>query len=133
MFWTGASATLVRATNADTSAEVRAGLFVFVSEGTANGNNGYTLTTDDPIALDTTALVFVQSSGAGQVVAGLGLTKTGNSIDVGAGAGIIVNADNLQVDTAVVVTKFCSEYRGWCIGSNHRDSQSKTLATCLLE
>ena len=104
--WSGSASTLTRATNASTSATVKAGLFVFVSEGTANGNNGYTLTTDDPIVLDTTALVFVQSSGAGQIVAGAGLTKTGNSIDVGFGSGIIVNADNIQVDTAVVVTKF---------------------------
>ena len=104
--WTGAAVALTRATIADTSAEVRAGLFVFVSEGTASGNNGFTLTTDDPITLGTTALVFTQSSGAGQVTAGLGLTKTGNSIDIGSGAGITVNADNIQVDTAVVVTKF---------------------------
>lgn len=104
--WTGASSTLTRATNADISAEVRAGAFVFVSEGTANGNNGYTLTTDDPILLGTTALVFTQTSGAGQITAGSGLTKTGNQLDVGAGAGITVNADGIQVNTAVVVTKF---------------------------
>lgn len=104
--WSGASATLVRATNADTSVEVRAGLFTFVSEGTANGNNGFTLTTDDPIALGTTALSFTQTSGAGQIIAGAGVTKTGNQLDVGAGFGVIVNADTVQVDPAVVVTKF---------------------------
>lgn len=104
--WTGAAATLTRAANADTSAEVRAGLFIFVSEGTANGNNGYTLTTDDPISLGTTALVFAQTSGAGQIVAGAGLTKAGNQIDVTGGPGIIVNADNIQIDPAIVPTKF---------------------------
>jgi hypothetical protein len=104
--WTGAAATLTRTTNANTNAQVRAGLFVFISEGTLNGNNGFTLTTDDPIALGTTALVFAQTSGAGQIVAGAGLTKTGNQIDVGSGTGIIVNADNIQIDPAVVPTKF---------------------------
>lgn len=104
--WTGAAATLTRATNADTSAEVRAGLYVFVSEGTLNGDNGFTLTTDDPIALNTTALTFTQTSGAGQIVAGAGLTKSGNQIDVGTGTGIIVNADSIQIDPAVVPTKF---------------------------
>lgn len=104
--WTGAGATLTRAAIADTSAEVRAGLFVFVSEGAVNGNNGYTLTTVNPILLDTTALVFTQSSGAGQLIAGAGLTKTGNSIDVGSGLGILVNADNIQINPALIPTKF---------------------------
>ena len=104
--WSGASTALTRATNANTSAVVRSGLFVFTTEGTSNGDNGYTLTTINPIVLETTALVFTQTTGAGQILAGAGLTKTGNSIDVGSGSGIIVNADNIQVDTAVVVTKF---------------------------
>lgn len=74
-------ATWTRATNADISAEVKAGLFLFVSEGTTNGNNGYTLITDDPITLGTTQLTFSQTSGAGQVLAGTGLTKTGNTLN----------------------------------------------------
>ena len=95
--WTSATAALTRATNADISAEVRAGLFVFVSEGTVNGNNGYTLTTDDPIVLGTTSLVFTQFSGAGQITAGGGLTKNGNQLDIGSGAGITVNPDDIQI------------------------------------
>lgn len=47
-----------RATDANASSEVTAGLSVFVSEGTANGNTVWDLTTDDPITLGTTALVF---------------------------------------------------------------------------
>src|SRR5437764_12386180 len=43
-----------RATDADVSAEVTAGLFTFVAEGTANGDNGFVLTTNDPIVLATT-------------------------------------------------------------------------------
>lgn len=104
--WAGASTALVRATNADTSAEVKAGLFVFASEGTTNGNNGFSLTTDDPIVLGTTALTFTQVSGAGQIIAGAGLAKTGNQLDVGQGTGIIVSADSIAVDPAVVVRKF---------------------------
>lgn len=92
-----------RATDADISAEVTAGLYVFVSEGTVNGDNGFTLTTNDPIVLGTTALVFVQSTGAGQIVAGAGITKTGNQLDVGAtaGGGITVAADGIGVDSSV--------------------------------
>jgi len=92
---------LTRAVDADSSSEVTSGMFVFVEEGTVNGNNGYVLTTDQPITLDTTPLSFTQFSGAGQIVAGAGLTKTGNQIDVGAGNGITVNADNIALATTV--------------------------------
>jgi hypothetical protein len=95
--------TWTRTTNADISAEVKAGLFVFVSEGTANGNNGYTLTTDDPITLGTTQLTFTQTSGAGQIVAGAGLTKTGNTIDVGGTADrITINADTVDIASTYI-------------------------------
>lgn len=102
----GSASPLTRATNADISAEVRSGLFVFVSEGVAGGSNGYTLTTPDPIALDTTSLTFIQTSGAGQITAGAGLTKTGNVLDIGTGTGITVAADSIAIDPAVVARKF---------------------------
>ena len=71
-----------RSTDADTSAEVTAGVFVFVEEGTTNADSGWVLTTDNPITLGTTSLTFVQFSGAGQITAGHGLTKTGNTLAV---------------------------------------------------
>lgn len=91
-----------RATDADVSSEVTAGLFVFVTEGTTNADSGWVLTTNDPITLGSTALTFTQFSGAGQVVAGNGLTKTGNTLDVvTANSGrIVVNADSIDLATA---------------------------------
>ncbi len=71
-----------RATDANVSAEVTSGMFCFVEEGTVNGDNGFVLTTNDAITLDSTALSFVQFSGAGQVIAGAALTKSGNTLDV---------------------------------------------------
>lgn len=99
--YNGSATPLTRATNSDTSAEVKSGLFVFVSEGSIGSSNGYTLVTPDPIVLDTTGLTFVQTSGAGQITAGLGLTKTGNVLNVGQGTGIVVNADDIAVDSTV--------------------------------
>jgi hypothetical protein len=104
--WSGASSALVRATNADTSAEVKSGLFVFVTEGTANADNGYTLITNDPITLGTTALVFTQTSGAGQISPGTGMTKTGNTLNVIAGTGMVANADDMAIDITVVTRKY---------------------------
>jgi phage-related tail fiber protein len=93
--------TLTRATDANLSSELPTGTFAFVSEGTTNADAGFVLTTNAPITLDTTALAWTQFSGAGQITAGTGLTKTGNSIDVGtASTGrIVVNPDNIDLAT----------------------------------
>jgi len=80
-------------------------LFTFVTEGTANGNFGFVLATDDPIVLDTTTLTFTQFSGAGQITAGAGLTKSGSTLNVGQGMGLTVNADDVAVDFAAVQAK----------------------------
>ena len=53
-----------RTTDADTSAEVTSGMFFWVTEGTANGDKAFELTTDDPIVLGTTPLTFQQFAGA---------------------------------------------------------------------
>jgi hypothetical protein len=95
--------TVQRATDADVSADVTAGLFVFVAEGTAAADNGYVLTTNDSITLNTTGLTFTQFSGAGQITAGNGLTKTGNTIDaVGTSNRISVSADAIDIDANYV-------------------------------
>jgi len=56
---------LTRATDFDQDAEVTAGAFMFIEEGSANGDEGWVLTTNDPITVDTTALTFAQFSTAG--------------------------------------------------------------------
>lgn len=94
-----ASGAAVRATDFDASGDVARGAFVFVQEGTANADSGWVLTTDGAITVGTTALAFTQFSGAGQITAGAGLTKTGNTINAVAHAdgSIVANADSLQV------------------------------------
>lgn len=93
----GVAYVLTRTADADTSAKVTTGLYVFASEGTVNADASFVLTTNDAITLNTTALTFSQFSGAGQITAGNGLTKTGNTLDVGAGNGISVAADSVAV------------------------------------
>ena len=78
----GSGSAMTRATDADADAEVTAGMFVFVEEGTANADNGYVLTTDGSITVGSTSLTFTQFSGAGQIVAGDGLLKSGNTLSV---------------------------------------------------
>jgi hypothetical protein len=81
----GAAGTMTRSTDADTSAEVRPGMFAFVAEGTANGDKGFVLTTDAPITLDTTGLTFTQFSGSGSVTGTASrIDVTGNQVDISA-------------------------------------------------
>jgi hypothetical protein len=86
-----------RAADFDTSAKVTSGAFTFVEEGTVNADSGWVLTTDGAITLGTTNLAFTQFSGAGQLDAGAGLVKTGNQLNVGAGTGIAVGADDVAL------------------------------------
>ena len=79
-----ASGAASRSTDADTSAKVTTGMYVFVSEGTVSADMGYVLTTNDAITLGTTALSFTQFSGAGQITAGSGIIKNGNELSVDA-------------------------------------------------
>ena len=74
-----------RATDSEVSSKVTSGMFTFVEEGATGASNGYVLSTANPITLGTTALTFVQFSGAGQVLAGTGLAKTGNTLSISTG------------------------------------------------
>jgi hypothetical protein len=71
-----------RSTDADLAAELTSNFAVFVEEGTLNADQGYVLTNDGAITIGTTALVFTQFTGLGQIVAGTGLDKTGNTLDI---------------------------------------------------
>lgn len=99
--YVAATGTWSRATDADTDAEVTAGMFTFVTEGTLGADSGWVLTTNDTIVLGTTLLAFTQFSGAGQVVAGSGMTKSGSTLDIGTASNtrIVVNADSIDLAT----------------------------------
>ena len=89
-----------RATDADTATEFNSGVFFFVEQGTLNADSGWVLTTDTAITFGSTAIAFAQFSGAGQIDAGNGLTKTGNTINASVGTGIALVSDEIRIDTA---------------------------------
>jgi hypothetical protein len=94
---------LTRATDSDTTLKLTAGTFVFVEEGTNNADNGFVCTTDGSITIGTTGITWVQFSGAGQVIAGDGLTKTGNTLNVvGTANRITANADSIDIASTYV-------------------------------
>jgi len=95
-----ASGAWTRATDFDNSPdiEVSPGTFFFVEEGTTQADNGYVVSNDGAITIGTTEIVFVQFSGAGQITAGAGLTKSGNTLDVvGTADRITVNTDSVDI------------------------------------
>lgn len=99
----GAAFILTRSTDMNQDVEFP-GSFEFVEEGTANADNGYVCTTNMPITIGTTGIDWTQFSGAGQITAGTGLTKSGNTIDVATASAsrIVVNADSIDLATTGV-------------------------------
>jgi uncharacterized cupin superfamily protein len=87
-----------RSVDADENSEVTSGLYTFAEEGTINANSGWVLTTADPITLGSSQLDFTQFSGAGQITAGAGLTKSANTLNViGTTDRITANADSIDI------------------------------------
>ena len=97
----GTNGVLTRASDFDSSGEITAGAFCFVAEGTTNADAGFVVTTNDDITLDGTGINFTQFSGAGQITAGTGLTKSGNTI---AATGTLADIAGLAVtDGGIIV------------------------------
>ena len=98
IYTVNASGAPTRATDFDADSEVTGGAFFFAEEGSVNADNGFVLTNDGAITVGTTALTFTQFSGAGQVIAGSALTKSGNTLNVGVDdSSIEVSSDALRV------------------------------------
>ena len=94
---------LTRTVDADEDSEITPGAFTFVEEGTVGANNGYVCTNVGAITVGTTAITFVQFSGAGSVIAGDGLTKTGNTLNaVGTNNRISISADAIDISSSYV-------------------------------
>jgi hypothetical protein len=90
-----------RSTDCDTAAELTSNFAVFVEQGTVNADQGYVLTNDGAITVGTTALTFTQFTGLGQIVAGTGLDKTGNTLDIDS---TVVTLDGTQTLTNKTLT-----------------------------
>jgi len=79
------------------SSSLGEGAFVWVEQGTTNGDTGWVLT-------DAATEAWTQFTGVGQIVAGAGLTKTApNQLDVaGTADRITVNADSIDIANTYV-------------------------------
>ena len=93
---------LTRSTDANTSAEVTDGMFTFVEQGDTNASTSWVLTTNNPITLNTTALVFAQFSGAGTYTASNGVLLTGTNFTFAprSGYGLQTGASGAEIKLA---------------------------------
>ncbi len=89
-----------RAVDLATGADA-AGFFTFVEKGTVNAENGYVCTSDKGSAVvGSNNLTIAQFSGAGQIIAGNGLDKSGNtlSVDLKSDGGLQIESTEIAVN-----------------------------------
>jgi hypothetical protein len=95
---------LTRSTDFDTPTEMAGGDFTFVTAGTLYDNTGWVM--PDPVTtVGTSAVVWVQFSGAGTYTAGTGLTLTGSQFSVNVAQPTITSVGTLTgLDSSGTVT-----------------------------
>ena len=89
-----------RCTDFDSDAEINQGDTFLVLNGTANGSEQWSLTTNDPITVDTTALSFVQISVSPTFVWDDGINESASEVDLDlrADRGLQITADQLDLN-----------------------------------
>lgn len=92
-----------RAADFDAPAEITAGAFFFVEEGTQYADTGWVVSSASVGTVGSDAIEFTQFSGAGQITAGDALSKTGSTLNVvvAIAGGIEIAADALQLKSTV--------------------------------
>lgn len=111
IYTVNASGAPTRATDADANGEITVGTVVPIRAGTANANAFWycTATGATPWVAGTSTSTWSYMFTVTATQAGAGLTASGNVLAVGQGTGIIVNADDVAVNTGVVVTKYAQD------------------------
>ena len=94
---------LARSADADTAVELKA-CAAFIEKGTLYANSGFVQTADD-IILNTTSITFEQFASFSDILAGGGLSKTGNTISADPdNTGLEVSGGKLAIKTEGVAT-----------------------------
>jgi len=106
--YNGASTAMIRRSDANSSDNLRPNTTVFVSEGEVNADTEWTLTTDAPITVGVTELVWAQSNASSMPEAGDGLTRSGTTLHVNPGNGLTIDgvSGKVMIDPTVVARKY---------------------------
>jgi len=76
----------------------------FVGEGTTNAGSGWVMTTW-PYTIGSTALSFTQFTGAGEIVAGNGLQKSGNTLSINTAVTVDLSTSQTLTNKSIVATQ----------------------------
>src|SRR5258705_1686427 len=76
----------------------------FVGEGTANAGSGWVMTTW-PYTIGVTALSFTQFTGAGEVIAGNGLQKAGNTLSINTAVSVDLSTAQTLTNKSIAATQ----------------------------
>jgi hypothetical protein len=76
----------------------------FVGEGTAYAASGWVMTTW-PYTIGSTALAFTQFTGAGEIIAGNGLTKSGNTLSINTAVTVDVSTIQTLTNKSIAATQ----------------------------
>lgn len=86
-----------RATDANATGEIVDGSYIFVERGNTYADTSFVQTNSNPINMGSSPQNWVVFATAGSIVAGNGLTKTGNTLDVVAQSGIYAAPDYIEL------------------------------------
>lgn len=102
--WTVASGAWTRTPDfTDVNDAVRSPYW-FVGEGTVNAGSGWVMTTW-PYTIGSTSLAFTQFTGAGEIVAGNGLQKSGNTLSINTAVTVDLNTSQTLTNKSIVATQ----------------------------
>lgn len=101
--YVAASGSWTRAGDFDAASELVGGT-VFVSEGATNGNSTWTMTTDGPITIGSTAMVWTQAGAGTSYSAGDGIDITGGVISVDPAVVALKASATIGDGTATTIT-----------------------------
>jgi hypothetical protein len=77
----------------------------FVGEGTSYGGSGWVMTTPMPYTIGVTSLSFTQFTGAGELIAGNGLSKSGNTLSIDTSITVDKNTAQTLTNKSIVATQ----------------------------
>lgn len=115
-----AAGTWSRSADADATGELAPGSITSVREGSAgNADTLWGLVSDAAITIDTTPQTWgkLLASASGEIItAGAGLSKTGTTLSVVPGLGVLADASSVRIDTAVVPRKVSMDVPSGSVG-----------------
>lgn len=93
---------LTRRTDLDEDSEMLDGITVWIGQGSTNSDTRWTVITNDPITVDTTAIQWDQTAGPGVLTGGDGIAINSGAIevDLDTNSGLEINSTKLRVDVA---------------------------------